>query len=109
MLVKTFYFPIDVLLVLLQIKVTKLDNTCLVGLILSSIALFVKNVIDSASVQPLIFRRRLSNYKSHIKKKKGTCRFVNHFIDNSSDHPLDCLKFTLIEQVYNKTEKDLEE
>ena len=54
MLVKTFYFPIDVLLVLLQVKVTKLDNTRLVRLILSSIALFVKNVIDSVSVQPLI-------------------------------------------------------
>ena len=52
--VKTFYFPIDVLLVLLQVKVTKLDNTCLVGLILSSIVLFVKNVIDSVSVQPSI-------------------------------------------------------
>ena len=52
--VKTFYFPIDVLLVLLQVKVTKLDNTCLVGLILSSIALFVKNVIDSVSVQATI-------------------------------------------------------
>ena len=52
--VKTFYFPIDVLSVLLQVKVTKLDNTCLVGLILSSIALFVKNVIDSVSVQPSI-------------------------------------------------------
>ena len=54
MLIKTFYFPTDVLLVLLQVKVIKLDNTCLVGLILSSIALFVKNVIDSMSVQPLI-------------------------------------------------------
>ena len=71
MFVKTFYCPIDVLSVLLQVKVTKLDNTCLVGLILSSIAIFVKNVIDS-------------------------------------DHPLDCLKFTLIEQVSNKTEKDLD-
>ena len=108
--VKTFYFPIDVLLVLLQVKVTKLDNTCLVGLILSSIALFVKkNVIDSVSGSAIDFRRRLSNYKSHIKKQKCTCRLVNHFIDNSSDHPLDCLKFTLIEQISNKTEKDLEE
>ena len=52
--VKTFYFPIDVLLVLLQVKVIKLDHTCLVGLILSSIALFVKNVIDSVSVQASI-------------------------------------------------------
>ena len=26
------------------------------------------------------FRCRLSNYKSHIKKKKRTCRLVNHFI-----------------------------
>ena len=55
------------------------------------------------------FRRRLPKYKSHIKKQKRTCRLVNHFIDNSSDHPLDCLKFTLIEQVSSKTEKDLEE
>ena len=54
MLVKTFYFPIDVLLVLLQVKVTKLDNPCLVGLILSFIAHFVKNVIDSVLVQPSI-------------------------------------------------------
>ena len=54
------------------------------------------------------FRRRLSNYKSHIKKQKRTCRLVNYFIDNGSDHPLDCLKFTLIEQVSNKTE-DMEE
>ena len=55
------------------------------------------------------FRRRLSNYKSHIKKQKRTGRLVNHFIDSSSDHPLDCLKFTVIEQFSNKTEKDLEE
>ena len=33
---QNFHFPIDVLLVLLQLKVTNLDNTCLVGLILSS-------------------------------------------------------------------------
>ena len=54
MLVKTFCFPIDVLLVLLQVKVTKLDNTCPVRLILSFTVLFVKNVIDSVSVQPMI-------------------------------------------------------
>ena len=52
--VKTSYFPIHILLVLLQVKVTKLDNTCLVGLILSFIALFVKNVIDNVLVRPLI-------------------------------------------------------
>ena len=52
------------------------------------------------------FRRHLSNYKSHIKKQKRTCRLVNHFIDNSSDHPPDCLKFTLIEQVSNKTARE---
>ena len=106
--VKTFYFPIVVLLVLLHVKVTKLDNTCLVGLILSSIALFVKNIIDCVG-SAIDFRRRLSNYKRQITNQKRTCRLVNHFIDNSSDHPLDCLKFTLIEQVSNKTEKDLEE
>ena len=56
------------------------------------------------------FRCRLYNYKSHIKNKNAHVDLhVNHFIDNSSDHPLDCLKLTLIEQVSNKTEKDLEE
>ena len=39
---------------LLQVKVTKLDNTCLVGLILAFVVLFVKIVIDSVSVQLLI-------------------------------------------------------
>ena len=103
MLVKTFHFPVDVLLVLLQVKVTKLDNTCLVGLILASIALFVKNVIDSVSVQPLILDAVCP------KKQKRPCRLVNHFNDNSSDHPLDCYKFNLMDHVSNKTEKDLEE
>ena len=56
--------PIDVLLVLLQVKVTKLDNTCLVGLILSSIALFVKNVIDSVSVQPSILDTGCPNIRA---------------------------------------------
>ena len=55
------------------------------------------------------FRCHLSNFKSHIKKQKRTCRLINHFIDNNSDHPLDCLKFILIEKVSNKTEKYLEE
>ena len=108
-LVKTFYFPIDVLLVLLQIKVTKLDNTCLLGLILLFIVLFVKKCNRQCVGSAIDFRHRLSNYKSHVTKQKRTCRLVNHFIDNSSDHPLHCLKFILIEQVSNKTEKDLEE
>ena len=75
---------------------------------LSSVALFVKNVIDSVSVQPLILDAVCPTVRT-TKEAKRTCRLVNHFIDNSSDHPLDCLKFTLIEQVSNKTEKDLEE
>ena len=52
---------------------------------------------------------RLSNRKSHIKKKKRTCRLVNHFIDNAHDHPFSSLKFVLIEQVSNKTEEFLEQ
>ena len=109
MLVKTFYFPMHVLFVLLQVKVTKLDHTCLVGLILSFIVFFCKKSNRQCVGSAIDFRRCLSNYKSHIKKQKRTCRLVNQFIDNSSDHPLDCLIFTLIEQVSNKTEKDLEE
>ena len=70
---------------------------------------FCKNCNRQCVGSAIDFRRQLSNYKSHIKKQKRTCRLVNHFIDNSSDHLLDCLKFTLTEQVSNKTEKDLEE
>ena len=69
MLVQTFYFPIDVLLLLLQVKVAKLDNTCLVGLILSSSALFVKNVIDSVSVQPLILDAVCPTIKATFRSK----------------------------------------
>ena len=69
MLVKTFYFPMDVSLVQLQVKVTKLDKTCLVGLILLSIALFVKKCNRQCIGSAIDFRRRLSNYKSHIKKQ----------------------------------------
>ena len=70
---------------------------------------FCKKCNRQVSVQPSILDAGCPNYKSHIKKQKRTYRLVNHFIDNSSDHPLDCLKFTFIEQVSNKTEKDLEE
>ena len=31
------------------------------------------------------FKRRMSNYFSHIKQKKRTRAIVNHFIDNHSD------------------------
>ena len=109
MLVNTFYFSIHILLVLLLVKVTNLDNTCLVGLILSFYCAFCKKCNRQCVGSAIDFRRHWSNYKSHIKKQKRTCRLVDHFIDNSSDHPLDCPKFTLIEQVSNKTEKGLEE
>ena len=71
MLVKTFYFPVDVLLVLLQVKVTKLDRTCLVGLILSSFVLFVKNVIDSVSVQPSILDAGCPTIRATLKNKNA--------------------------------------
>ena len=82
MLVKTLYFPIDVLSVLLQVKVTKLDNTCLVGLILSFIVLFVKKCNRQCVGSAIDFRRRLSNYNSHIKKQKRTCRLVKLQLEN---------------------------
>ena len=36
----------------------------------------------------------LSNYKSHIKKKKLTCRTVKHFIENCNDNGFNNLRFT---------------
>ena len=41
------------------------------------------------------FKRRLANYKSHIKHRRRTCGIVNHFLDyHDADHST--LKFMLI-------------
>ena len=34
------------------------------------------------------WKSRLSNYKSHIKQSKHTCRIVSHFTDNCVDNNL---------------------
>ena len=38
------------------------------------------------------WKSRLSNCKSHVKKKKLTCRIVRHFIENCSDNRFDNLR-----------------
>ena len=78
MLVKTFHFPIDVLLVLSLVKITKLDSTCLVGLILSFIVLFVRERNWQCVGSAIDFRRRFSNqlvqlfYPCNIPNWKST-------------------------------------
>ena len=49
------------------------------------------------------WRPRLSNYRSHIKKKVKSCSIVKHFIDSCSDtaNPSKYLRFILIDCVTN--------
>ena len=50
------------------------------------------------------FKKRVANYKSHIKRQRRTCSIVNHFLDcHNADHST--LKFMLIDQ----RESDLRE
>ena len=43
------------------------------------------------------FKKRVANYKSHIKRQRRTCSIVNHFLDcHNADHST--LKFMLIDQ-----------
>ena len=42
-------------------------------------------------------KKRVANYKSHIKRQRRTCSIVNHFLDcHNADHST--LKFMLIDQ-----------
>ena len=47
------------------------------------------------------WKPRLSNYKSHIKKKVKSCSILKHFIDSCTDtvNPSKYLRFTLIDCV----------
>ena len=40
------------------------------------------------------WKARLSNYKSHVKKKKITCRIVGYLIENCNDNRFKSLRFT---------------
>ena len=47
------------------------------------------------------WKPRLSNYKSHVKKKRLTCRIVRHFIENCNDNGFNNLRFTIIDCLNN--------
>ena len=49
----------------------------------------------------IAWKPRLSNYKSHIKKKKPTCRTVRHFIEDCNDNGFNNLRFILVDQLNN--------
>ena len=51
------------------------------------------------------WKPRLSNYKSHIKKKIKSCNIVKHFIDecNDNDNPCKYLSSVIIDHVNNTT------
>ena len=47
------------------------------------------------------WKPRLSNYKSHVKKKRLTCRIVRHFIENCNDNGFNNLRFTIVDSLNN--------
>ena len=47
------------------------------------------------------YTEELSNYKSHIKNKKPTCRIVKHFINNCPDETLRNFAFIIVDVVNN--------
>ena len=47
------------------------------------------------------WKPHLSNYKSHIKKRKLTCRIVKHFIENCNDNGFNNLRFTIVDCLNN--------
>ena len=57
------------------------------------------------------WKPRLSNYRSHIKKKVQSCSIVKHFIDSCSDtvNPFMYLRFILIDCVTNTENSSKEE
>ena len=54
------------------------------------------------------WKARLSNYKSHIKKKIRSCCIVNHFIDDCSDaqNPVKYLRFIIVDTINNTVDLD---
>ena len=44
---------------------------------------------------------RLSNYKSHVKKRKLTCRIVRNFIENWNNNGFKNLRFTIVDCLNN--------
>ena len=58
------------------------------------------------------WKPRLANYKSHIKKKKGTCRTVRHFIEGCNDNGFNTLRFIIVDCLNNTdglTSNEIEE
>ena len=51
----------------------------------------------------VIWKPRLANYKSHIKKKIPTCKIVRHFIEECihENDPLGFIKFIIIDRLNN--------
>ena len=47
------------------------------------------------------WKKRLANYKSHIKKGLKTCKIVRHFIEECPDETLSNLKFIIVDSVNN--------
>ena len=49
----------------------------------------------------IAWKPRLSNYKSHVKHKRRTCRIASHFIDECIDDGCKNMKFVIVDVVNN--------
>ena len=47
------------------------------------------------------WKLRLSNYKSHVKKKELAWRIVKHFIENCNNNGFNNLRCTIVDCLYN--------
>ena len=56
------------------------------------------------------WKPRLSNYKSHIRNKRNTCRIVKHFIEDCRDdrNPSGHIKFHILDCLDNVDDLPLE-
>ena len=65
---------------------------------------FCLNCLKQGVGSTVIWKSRLQNSKSHIKKKVRSCSIVNHFIDvfRDTDDPSRNIRFIIIDQL-NKT------
>ena len=62
---------------------------------------YCKNCGKQGVGSTVCWKKRLSNYKSHIKKKIPSCRIVKHFINDCPDETVSNIRFIIVDVVNN--------
>ena len=62
---------------------------------------YCKNCGKQGVGSTICWKKRLSNYKSHIKKKIPSCRIVKHFINDCPDETVSNIRFIIVDVVNN--------